>query len=445
MLKHKLLKKCLCGLLCCGILVGCGTDGNSGSGSISGEGSSGNGSAVSESPANEDVSDDSTDSSGDSTGSSDNSTSYSPSASDITVTDEILDTAIVNAGNVSRVYDVLSRAAAGEPVTLAYIGGSITDGSNASPQSTSCYAYLTTRWWEDNFPESDISYVNAGIGGTDSYLGIHRLEEDILEASPDLVVVEFAVNDSSSWNKESYESILRTVLAQDNSPAVVALMLTTESGYDYSADQMAAAFNNKVPIVSYSAVLADGLVSWSDVGDTDGVHPKNAGHSFIAALLTGFYCRVLEQNPDYDYSEYQLSASGMTKCRYVNSTVLYSDAITPEMTGFKADTVPGFLSNTNGWTTDEAGTITFTVEASEVGIAYLVPGTDDGSYASYEVLLDGVSMTTIGYTESWGTRLEYALLTCTDEVAEHTVTLVPTEDNTGTEFTILGLLVSSYE
>lgn len=51
---------------------------------------------------------------------------------------------------------------------------------------------------KDTFPEDDFEFVNAGIGGTDSYLGVHRVNKGVLEYEPDLVLVEFSVNDEDS-------------------------------------------------------------------------------------------------------------------------------------------------------------------------------------------------------------------------------------------------------
>ena len=107
----------------------------------------------------------------------------------VEVTDEMCEDAIMHTGNLERLASVMARASAGEDITIAYIGGSITDGSLATPQKTNCYAGLTQEWWNLTFQDSNITYVNAGIGATDSYLGVHRATQDVLTHKPDLVVV----------------------------------------------------------------------------------------------------------------------------------------------------------------------------------------------------------------------------------------------------------------
>lgn len=80
---------------------------------------------------------------------------------------------------------VMRKAEAGEPVTIACIGGSITQGtiSNGSDDSgvadKKCYADLFFSWWEQTFPDTEFTFINAGIGATDSYIGVHRVQRDI--------------------------------------------------------------------------------------------------------------------------------------------------------------------------------------------------------------------------------------------------------------------------
>ena len=98
----------------------------------------------------------------------------------------------------------MNKAADGEPVTIACIGGSITQGTISSGEDDSalafrkCYADIFFQWWEDSYPDTEFTFINAGIGATDSYLGVHRVRQDVLDADPDLVLVEFSVNDGAS-------------------------------------------------------------------------------------------------------------------------------------------------------------------------------------------------------------------------------------------------------
>ncbi len=93
--------------------------------------------------------------------------------------------------------NVFAKLKARQPVTIAYFGGSITEGAGASKEENT-YRARTTRWFREQFPQSPITEVNAAIGGTGSDLGVFRLGRDVLGLKPDLILVEFAVNDGGA-------------------------------------------------------------------------------------------------------------------------------------------------------------------------------------------------------------------------------------------------------
>ena len=57
---------------------------------------------------------------------------------------------------------VMKQAEAGEPVTIATIGGSITQGTisngvkDSQVKTKSCYADIFFAWWKETFPQSEI-------------------------------------------------------------------------------------------------------------------------------------------------------------------------------------------------------------------------------------------------------------------------------------------------
>ncbi len=75
-------------------------------------------------------------------------------------------------------------------VRIAYLGGSITAQPGWRPK--------TLAWFQKQFPEARVIEINAAIGGTGSDLGVFRLQHDVLRHDPDLLFVEFAVNDGGA-------------------------------------------------------------------------------------------------------------------------------------------------------------------------------------------------------------------------------------------------------
>lgn len=364
----------------------------------------------------------------------------------VDITDEMCESAIVNEGNLQRLASVMAKASAGEDITIAYIGGSITDGSSATPQEKNCYAGLTQVWWEYTFQDCNINYVNAGIGATDSYIGVHRATDDVISYNPDLVVVEFSVNDYQSWNQETYESLLRMLLNSDSQPAVVSLVLCTKTS-TYANEHYAVAAKLGVPCVSYAKVaqanMSDGTWDWSQLGTSDNTHPNNGGHSVIAHLLTYFYNKVLYSIPDSKYVEYEVPEETVTLSRYENADIIYSDEISAtSMDGFEAVNISSSLFNNNGWKTTTSGTITFDVEAENVGLIYW--RTTDGLSGQFDIYVNGEYATTIdgNFPNGWGNYAEYAEIGKYPANEGLTITIQPKEGSTGDVLSILALTVS---
>ncbi len=100
----------------------------------------------------------------------------------------------------------LAKLRADQEIRIAYLGGSIT----AQPG----WRVKTTAWIRDRFPKSKVVEINASLGGTGSELGVFRIDRQVIPHSPDLLFVEFAVNDSVVPPKqiqETMEGIVRKV------------------------------------------------------------------------------------------------------------------------------------------------------------------------------------------------------------------------------------------
>lgn len=92
----------------------------------------------------------------------------------------------------------------GTALKMGYLGGSITAQPGWRPK--------TLAYFQKTYPEAQFSEINAAIGGTGSDLGVFRLHRDVLSKKPDLLFVEFAVNDSGAPTEQivrSMEGIVR--------------------------------------------------------------------------------------------------------------------------------------------------------------------------------------------------------------------------------------------
>jgi len=84
-------------------------------------------------------------------------------------------------------------------VTVAFVGGSIT----AKPD---CWVPQTVDMLQRLYPDIEWKGINAGVRGTGAHLGVFRLERDVIAYQPDIIFIEFAVNDNGVPTRVSRSS-----------------------------------------------------------------------------------------------------------------------------------------------------------------------------------------------------------------------------------------------
>lgn len=214
----------------------------------------------------------------------------------------MLDKSLMQLGNPARLQKALDKAKAGEDITVAFIGGSITQGAGAIPINTKCYAYQIFEGLCSYLgigTDGNVHYRKAGVGGTPSELGMIRYERDVLrmqddgkitENLPDIVVVEFAVNDEGDETKgECYDSLVRKILMTENAPAVILLfsVFADDGNLQDRLSPVGRAYD--LPMVSVKDAVveqfykkgAERMVSKNQFF-YDCYHPTNVGHRIMA-------------------------------------------------------------------------------------------------------------------------------------------------------------------
>lgn len=188
----------------------------------------------------------------------------------------------------ARLQAVLQQLDAGQPITLAAIGGSITTGHAAQPARENGWAALLARSLGPR-----VKLVNAGVSGTDSAAAVHRLQAQVLDAQPDLVVVEFGVNDQwldTAVRGSSFEALLRRLLAAKKPPAVVVLGLTQQGNQARDATDLQLKLAARYGLAALDfgrwmqARVDAGTDRWAALYD-EPVHPNATGHRRIAQAL----------------------------------------------------------------------------------------------------------------------------------------------------------------
>ncbi|MBQ6675610.1 MAG: SGNH/GDSL hydrolase family protein [Ruminococcus sp.] len=294
----------------------------------------------------------------------------------------MLERSLVSYGNVNPIKEKIEKAKAGDTVTLGYLGGSITEGYKVQPDE--CYASLSYNIFKDMYGTGDnVKYCNAGLSGTPSRLGILRMGRDLLVSEPDIVFVEYAVNDGTDFTyQEAYESIIRTLL--DRNIAVVLLFSVTKD--DYSAQDYMKEIGTyyDLPMISYCDALRflfeNNRLTWKDFSN-DEAHPNPEGHKLVASMIEHYFKTVTEQSSD----PFTVPEEPKTLLLSYGAKMLEGDELEADELGgwYQGDT--DVASFTKGWShiAGETAPIEFTLTGKNIFLIYKEVGS--GNYASAEV------------------------------------------------------------
>ena len=321
--------------------------------------------------------------------------------------------------NITRLKNLMKRAANGESLVIGFLGGSITQGSLSSTPKT-CYAYLVYEWWKKSFPNAAFSFVNGGIGGTTSHYGGARAWKDVLCYRPDIVTVDFSVNDDANeFFEETYEGTLRRLLAAPSAPAVVVL-----NNVFYDTGKNAQDYHNRIadhygiPHVSIKDTIfpdvESGKIVRADI-TPDNLHPNDKGHRLVADEICKLLDSIKEELEKEDTEGKIIETNDLaslpaplTENAYEHSRLIQIKDNEAILDGFLVDPIEkkGMLDIfKNGWTAAHTNDkISFEIECSCLAVQYRksvqqpVPKAKaviDGDEA-HAVILDG------NFTEDWG-------------------------------------------
>ena len=346
---------------------------------------------------------------------------------------------IVNYGDSSQVEMLFDKAKKGGHYTVGFLGRSITMGSGASDPSL-CYAKRVFDWFCNTFCHSDFSYVNAGIGATDSQFACARVEDDLLCFKPDIVFLEFSVNDENTPHfKETYEGLVRRILSAKKKPALVLVHnMFYEDGH--SAEEIHSSIGRRynLPCISIKNTLfmAYSLENkdWKPYSK-DGLHPSDEGHRLVAGIIAEGLKELAsgrqeEINADRALEE-NLLPIPETPNEYENSVRIQPRKLTEIQENhpglFKVTEIKGFTEDLeeqrditdifkNGWkATDTGASFEFDIKASCIGLQYRRTVKRPAQKAL--VVIDGDTKNPLvldtAFDETWGDKL------CLTTVLEH--------------------------
>lgn len=372
---------------------------------------------------------------------------------------------LLQIGNNERLKNAMEKAQRGEEVTVAYIGGSITQGAGAKPIHSECYAYQSyMRLRELCGVEGgeNLHYIKAGVGGTPSELGMIRYERDVLEEGiPDVVIVEFAVNDLGDETKgECYESLVRKILFHENEPAVVLLFSVFADDFNLQERLAPVGYHYQLPMVSVKDAVTDQFYLTKGEGRIlsknqffyDSYHPTNAGHGIMADCLGHLFKTVQAATKDHRIELDKITpviGGDFENVRLLDRKNTYEKAFIMEggftyideelqmvERNFDSYGSPQFPNN---WmhTSESPGDV-FTMKIQCTSLLMVYKDSGDNAFGKAKVYVDGNYVLTADPHMNGWTHCNTVILYRNLENIEHEVVIQMSEDSQDKKFTILG-------
>lgn len=233
-------------------------------------------------------------------------------------------------------------------LNVGYIGGSVTSGTGG--ENGYCWRTATTEWFKTKFPGAEITETNSAWGGTGSYWGFFRADEMLNSGNPDLVFIEFAINDAYAGHNKTYsalymEGLVRKIREHNPSCDIIIVLVTDNSpakrlGTEYEqlvAHKMVAAHYG-IPTINVGNALVEEMKKTGNgwdyyVGDV--VHPNNKGYKVYADCIAKYLEERLLASPDKSgTSEHPKPDKDLVSNLSVSSEVIKAESLT-NYSGFK--------------------------------------------------------------------------------------------------------------
>ena len=247
----------------------------------------------------------------------------------------------------------------------------------------------------------------------------------MLSADPDIVFVEFAVNDGQEADyKNAYESLVRTLLTQEKDIAVVLLFTVLDSGYTCQEHMSKIGANYDLPMISvhdsvYEEIEA-GRMTWQDYSN-DQSHPNAYGHKCITDFVDNYYQKVLPVVAENVGEVSKELPDPVFSAKYMN--MHYMDSATMdgvELDGFEQNDTHGSFHNGWMYRGTDGGSMKFTVDCSVLEMVFKANNSD--KYGTADIYVDGEKVKSVvsNMSDGWNNPVT-AYLIDNDSSAEHTV------------------------
>lgn len=229
----------------------------------------------------------------------------------------------IESPNTSRLNKFARSLQEKDSVIIVAFGDSVTQGATSKDarDTESVYHHQLKKMLEERYTDVTFSVINAGLARDKASDGLARLNEDVIRFTPDLVIIEFGLNDSVKNGlaglrkfKLTMSEIVRRI-QQQTSADMVALtpnFLATSDNQNIDYEHRSMGWGESLAKTQNSGVLERYAQTIREIGSEHGVpigdvysmwqqisdsvntnellvnglnHPDARGHRIIAEIL----------------------------------------------------------------------------------------------------------------------------------------------------------------
>ena len=193
---------------------------------------------------------------------------------------------------------------ANRTVNVVCHGHSVPAGYAQTPKvdTFNAYPHLLHLHLKERFPKAVINVIVTAIGGENSVQGAQRFDADVLSLRPDVVTIDYALNDRSiplEQTKKAWTEMVEKAKAKGikvilltPSPDLNANILSPNDPLAQHAEQVRAIANEE------GVGLADTYARFQELAQSgkklepymaQSNHPNRAGHDVIVSLLLPWF------------------------------------------------------------------------------------------------------------------------------------------------------------
>jgi lysophospholipase L1-like esterase len=189
-------------------------------------------------------------------------------------------------------------------VNIVCHGHSVPAGYARTPvvRTFDAYPYLLHRRLNERFPHAVINVIVTGIGGENSEQGAKRFRRDVLSLSPDVVTIDYALNDRAiglARAKKAWRKMIEMALASHVKVLLLTPTADTRAHLDDPNDPLnQQAEQIRLLAAEYRVGLVDSLQAFKDAIKSgarlkdlmaQGNHPNRQGHELVAKALLKWF------------------------------------------------------------------------------------------------------------------------------------------------------------